>query len=218
MSNFFYNKAWIAIAFAVSFHPHKVHEIRKSLQKSLVGKSHKTQINVKKNIFVKKINGYDVEYDLYYPYQDPQRGVDSIILYAKKGKSRTMLLSREIGENYLDEVSIKYFLSHPFMYIASGDSHGDIYGEMYSLSLSPVRLEQVSEIPLRFPAKVPEGYYLNKNYGVRIEENNRIFDGIIYRNDTTGDLGYTIDIEYKMLKIGNSYKLKPIKQTVTNYK
>jgi hypothetical protein len=218
MSNYFYGKACVAILFAVCFHAHGVYEVRKSRQKSLTGKSHKIQINVKKNIFIKKINGYDIEYDLYYPYQDPQDGVDSIVLYAKREKSRTMLLSEPIGENYLDEVSVKYFLSHPFIYIESGDSHGDIYGELNSLSFSPVKLELVSELPLRYPAKVPEGYYLNKNYGIRIEGNDRIFYGKIYRNDTIGDLGYTIDVEYKMLKAGNSYKLKPIKQTVTNWK
>jgi hypothetical protein len=218
MSNYFYGKACFAILFAVSFHTHGVYEVRKSQQKSLAGKSHETQSKVKKNIFIKKINGYDIEYDLYYPYQDPQGGVDSIVLYAKRGKSRIMLLSEPIGENYLDEVLIKYFLRHTFLYIASGDSHGDIYGELYSFSLSPVRLELINEIPLRFPANVPKGYYVNKNYGIRIDENDRIFDGKIYRNDTNGDLGYTIDVEYKMLKTGNSYKLKPTKQLVTNWK
>ena len=218
MSTCFYEKACIAMLFALSLHAHRAYETSKCPQGSAGGKPHKTQINIKKNIFVKKINGYDIEYDLYYPYQDPQDGVDSIVLYAKKGKSRTMLLSEPIGENYLDEVSIKYFLRHPFLYIESGDSHGDVYGELNSFSLSPVRLELINEIPLRFPAKVPKGYYQNKNYGIRIEENDRIFDGKIYRNDTTGDLGYTIDVEYKMLKAGNNYKLKPIKQTVTNWK
>jgi hypothetical protein len=214
MSNLFYHKACIAIAFAILFYAHNVHEIR-----TLVGKSYKRQeVNVKKDIFIKKINGYDIEYDLYYPFEDPQHGVDSIILYTKKGKSRTRLLSKELGENNLQEVSIKYFLNHPFVYINADDGHGDVYGELYSLSFSPIGLKHVSELPLKSPAKVPKGYSLNKNYGIRIEDNARIFDGRIYSNATTGDLGYTIDIEYKMVRAGNSYKLKTVKQTVANYK
>ena len=216
MSKYFCGKACFAILFAVSFDARGVYETRK-ISKHHSSENRVKQTNVKKNIFIKKINGYDIEYDLYYPYQDPQDGIDSIVLYAKRGKSRTLLVSEPIGENYLDEVSIKYFLSHPFIYIESGNSHGDIYGELNSLSFSPVKLGLVSELPLRYPAKVPKGYYVNKNYGIRIEENDRIFDGKIYRNDN-GDLGYTIDVEYKMLKIDNSYKLRPIKQTVTNWK
>jgi hypothetical protein len=207
-------KACFLILFAVFLYSNATSQVREYQPESPVDKSHK-KIKVEKNIFVAKVNGYDIVYDLYYPDNAQQDNADSVVFYAKRGRSRTMLLSEPLDENYLGEVFIKYFLNHPFIYISTGNSHGDIYGEIYSLSVPPLKMERIDELPSPFRAKEPKGYYLNKNYGIRIEENNRIFDGIIYRNDDNGDLGYTINVEYRIVKIGNHFKLKPIKQTVS---
>jgi len=211
-------KALTVILFAIFLHAHAISKACEHRHKLPADKSRITQPKVERNIFVAKVNGYDIVYDLYYPNEDPQYGADSVVLHAKKGKSRTMLLSEPIGENYLGEVSVKYFLNHPFIYIATSNFHGDIYGEIYSLSVPPLKMERIDELQSHFRAKAPKGYYLNKNYGIRIEENNRIFDGIIYSNYDNGDLGYIIDVEYKMIKVGNLYRLKPTKQTVSNYR
>ena len=177
-----------------------------------------TQSKFKKTTFVAKVDGYDIAYDLYYPDKDNEDNADSVVIYAKKGKMKKVLLSKSLDALELTEVSVKYFYNQPFIYFATGTFHGDIYGEIYSFNTSLIRAERIDELPLRFSKKAPKGYYQNKNYGIRIEENDRIFDGIIYRNDDNGDLSYTIDVEYKMVKIGNRYKLNPIKQTVSNYR
>lgn len=210
-------KALAIILFAIFPYAYVISEAFEHRHKLPADKSRITQPKVQRNIFVAKVNGYDIVYDLYYPKEDQEDNADSLVLYAKKGKSRTLLLSEPLDANYIGEVSLKYFLNHPFIYISTNNFHGDTYGDIYSLNIPELKMERVDELPSPFKAKAPKGYYPNKNYGIRIEESNRIFDGIIYRNDNNGDLSYTIDVEYKTIKVGNLYRLKATKRTVSNY-
>lgn len=210
-------KALIIILFAIFPYACAISEAFENRHKLSTDNSRIAQPKVERNIFVAKVNGYDIVYDLYYPNEDQEDNADSLVVYAKKSKSRTLLLSEPLDANYIGEVSVKYFLNHPFIYIATNNFHGDTYGDIYLLNVQPLKVILIEKLPYPSKAKAPKGYYPNKNYGIRIEENNRIFDGIIYRNDDNGDLSYTIDVEYKMIKVGNLYRLKATKQSVSNY-
>lgn len=167
---------------------------------------------IERNIFIKKISGYNIVYDC---YNRRQTSTDKIIIYAKNPKAKTKLLTYEFGDNYILDVTIKYFLNHPFIYVTSGHTHGHFLGVLYALDLTHFKTRQIIQLPGHLKDKMPDNLELRNYNGIRIGKNNKIMDGGYYRDHNY--VNYTIDYELKIVKIGyNKYGLEPIKQIVTN--
>jgi hypothetical protein len=166
---------------------------------------------IEKDIFVKKVSGYNIVYDC---YGRRETSTDSIIVYAKKPKVNIKLLTYEFDGNYIESVTIKYFLNHPFIYITANHTYGHFIGELYALDLVHFKTKEVKTLNSNIKNKAPHDLEFRKNNGIRIE-NNKIMNGAYYRNSKGAN--YAVDYELRIKKIGyNSYGLIAIKQIVRN--
>jgi hypothetical protein len=166
---------------------------------------------IEKDIFIKKIDTYKIVYDC---YNRRQTTTDKIIVYAKRQKARIKLLTYEFGDNYIEDVAIKYFLNYPFIYVTSGHTHGHFNGALFILDLKHFKTTEVKLLPNHLKNKAPGNLEFRNNNGIRVEK-NKIMDGAYYR-DKNG-VNYSVDVELKIIKTGpNDFALKAMKQVVSH--
>lgn len=164
---------------------------------------------VSKNIYVGKIGSYSLIYD-YYKYN--QSSGEKIAVYLKNGKSKHILLSHDLAGAYIDEVSVKYLLDHPFVYIASAQTAGQNTADLYAIDVKNRKATQVKlrRLPKQQQARpYKKSLQFKRESGILIDEQNNI-TSTQYFVDGNGS-NVTLESKYLLRNVApNSYVLECI--------
>ncbi len=175
------------------------------LKKQAIRDKEQENTTITRNTLFGKINGYELVYDC---TNCRTSSTDAITIYAKKDSIRTELLRYNgFGGDYLDEISLRYFDNHPFIFIHSTHTYGHSLGNLYALDIDNFETNFVNTIETNY--KIPDSLYPRNYYGVDINKNGEFIFGTWYRNDNVmGE--YSLTGKYNLLKVKkNIYLLEP---------
>ena len=160
--------------------------------------------NLKKNIAFGEIGGYELVYNC---SNCRTSSTDAISIYAKKDTVKTKLFDYfDFGGNYLDEISLRYFKNHPFIYIHTTHTYGHSNGDLYAFDIENLKTNKVNTIESN--TKVPDSLQPWKWFGLAIE-NNEFLTGGDYRSKNNSSK-YVTSAKYNLIKVKkNIYLLEP---------
>lgn len=175
------------------------------LKKQAIKDKEKENTTITRNTLFGKINGYELVYDC---NNCRTASTDGITVYAKKDSIRTELFKYyDFGGDYLSEISLRYFDSHPFIYIQSNHTYGHSLGSLYALDIDNLTTNYVNKIEPNY--KIPDSLYPRNYYGVDINKNGEFIFGTWYRSDNING-EYSLTGKYDLITVKkNIYLLEP---------
>ncbi|TXD71219.1 hypothetical protein [Aequorivita antarctica] len=177
----------------------------KEFEKQSIKQMEMENTTITRNIPFGKIEDYELVYDC---TNCRTSSTDAITIYATKDSIRTELLRYyDFGGNYLQEISLRYFDNHPFIFIHSSHTYGHTLGNLYALDIDNLKTNYVNKIETNY--KTPDSLYPRNYYGVDINKKGEFIFGTLYRSDNING-EYSLTGKYNLIKVKrNIYLLEP---------